>query len=100
MLTSWSGDDDYFSSDLPKEAMRNTFGRVDKPILIVPCAQDELVPPVINREQLLARWIESCPLGMASEFSGLIPGADHAVSQPQAQSWLSNVVVKFLETLE
>ena len=91
-----SGDDDYFSSDVPDERVSEIFGRVDKPIMILPGGEDEMVPPFVDREALLQRWISGCRPGIASELSGFIPGADHVLSQKDAQEWVAGRVKVFL----
>ena len=94
-----SGDDDYFSSDLPDETVAAIWGRVKQPILIVPSEKDEFVPPSIDVEKLIARWKSFSDSGIVSEFSGLIPGANHRVDPPESQAWLADRVVKFLGSL-
>ena len=101
LLTAESrGDDDYFSSDLDDEWLKATFGRVDKPILLLPCGEDELVPPSVDRPGLLRRWVEACPEGLASPLSGFVPGANHVVSSPDAWVWIAESVVRFLKGLK
>lgn len=92
------GDDDYFSSDLPDDKVASIWGSVKKPILIVPSAEDEFVPPQVDFEKLLAKWKSACP--KASDLSALIPGAGHTVNPPASQKWLAERVVSFLENLE
>jgi len=94
-----SGDDDYFSSDLPDERLKTTFGRIDKPIMFLPCEKDELVPPSVDRSGILARWTASCPPGLVSPLSGFVPGANHIVSSPDAWAWIAERVVGFLGAL-
>lgn len=99
LTNAGSGDDDYFSSDLPDARLAATFGRLDKPVLLMPAGEDEMVPPSVDRKALLARWMSFCRAGLASELSGLIPGADHVVSQPEAQQWVAERVGAFLESI-
>lgn len=94
------GDDDYFSSDLPDERLKATFGRLDKPIMFLQCEKDELVPPSVDRPALLSRWMKICPAGLASPLSGFVPGANHIVASPDAWFWIAERVVGFLEGLE
>ncbi|GAB1309973.1 UPF0619 GPI-anchored membrane protein [Madurella fahalii] len=98
-LAAKGGDDDYFSSDLPESTLSATFGRIDKPVLITPAGDDEMVPPRVRKKDLLGRWVSLCKTGIASELSGLIPCANHVVSQPEAQKWLADRVRQFLETI-
>jgi len=92
-----SGDDDYFSSDLPDEKAKEIWATVKKPILIVPSAEDEYVPPSVDFEKLLAKWKSHCP--EASDLSALIPGAGHTVQPASSQEWLAQRVVSFLERI-
>lgn len=92
-----SGDDDYFSSDLPDEKVKKTWASVKKPILIVPSAQDEYVPPSVDFEELLAKWKSYCP--MASDLCALIPDAGHTVKPESSQEWLAERVVRFLGSI-
>ncbi|CCF35050.1 hypothetical protein CH063_06913 [Colletotrichum higginsianum] len=99
-LGAQGGDDDYFSSDLDDVALKGKFGRIDKPVLFLPGEQDELVLPSVDKKKLLERWCQACPSGTVSELSGHIPGADHAVSQPEAREWVGATIKNFLESLE
>ena len=94
------GDDDYFSSDLDDERLKATFGKVDKPILFLPCEKDELVPPSVDRPAILHRRMAACPAGMASGLSDFVPGANHIVASPDSWVWIAEKVVSFLESLE
>lgn len=97
-LTSYRGDDDYFSSDLPDEKVRSIWQRVKKPILIVPSEKDQYVPQSVDFGKLLAKWKSVCPV--ASDRSALIPGANHTVDPPSSREWLAERVVGFLKDLE
>jgi pimeloyl-ACP methyl ester carboxylesterase len=100
LLTRWnSGDDDYFSSDLPDEKVKEIWGRVRKPMLIMPSGEDQHVPAEVDVKGMVQRWKGFCRDGVVSELSGLIPGADHSVRDAKAQEWMIERVVKFLEEL-
>lgn len=90
------GDDDYFSSDIDDSTLAQTFGRIDKPVLILPSGEDELVPPTVDKAVLLERWMSACPAGTPSPESAIIPGADHALSSTSSQEWLATRVARFL----
>lgn len=92
------GDDDYFSSDLPDERVAEIWGRVKQPILVVPSAKDQFVPPTVDFEKLLAKWKSFGPA--ISELSGLIPDANHTVDPPSSREWLADRVVRFLRGLD
>lgn len=94
------GDDDFFSADLPNDTVAAIWGKVQKPILIVPSGEDEFVPKENDMGKLLEKWKASCPPGIASNLSALIPGASHNVAQHESQDWLARRVVAFLEGLD
>ncbi|KAK3305927.1 uncharacterized protein B0T15DRAFT_214639 [Chaetomium strumarium] len=98
-LAAKGGDDDYFSSDLPDSTLAALFGRIDKPVLFLPAGEDEMVPPTVDREALLQRWLSFCKTGVTSDLSGFVPGADHVVSKHEAQKWVAERVRAFLERL-
>lgn len=54
-------------------------------MLIVPSGEDQYVPANVDVEKLVARWKSFCRPGVASEFSGLIPTANHTVDQPEGR---------------
>ena len=51
-------------------------------------------------ERLVARWKSFCQPGIASDLSGLIPGASHEVGQPESREWLADRILRFLGELE
>ncbi|KAJ9154734.1 Dolichol-phosphate mannosyltransferase [Pleurostoma richardsiae] len=99
-LAGVGGDDDFFSSDLPDEKLAAVWGRFSKPVLILPSAEDEHVPKSIDVEKMIGKWKTFCAPGIASELSGLIPGASHTVPQSESQKWISEQVAAFLQQLE
>ena len=90
------GDDDYFSSDLPDDKLKEIWGALEQPVLILPSAKDEWVPADIDVMGLVARWEGFCKPGIASGHNGLIPGANHRVDNSDGQEWLADRVVRFL----
>lgn len=53
-----SGADDYFSSDLPDERLKSTFGKLpaSTPLLILYSGSDESVPASVDKLNLVSRW--------------------------------------------
>ncbi len=96
----YSGDDDYFSADLPDETVSSFWSKFQKPVLLVPSGDDEHVPKSIDVGKSLSRWSSFCSPGIFSPLSGLIPGANHNVAKPEAQRWLANRVTQFLQSLD
>jgi hypothetical protein len=99
-LVSVGGDDDFFSTDLGDDVLKETFGRLNTPTLILPSEKDEMVPESVDKEGLLRRWMEAVKDGVVSGFSGVNPGADHELSKVHMQEWFAERVVQFLGTLE
>lgn len=69
-------------------------------MLIVPSGADQYTPEEVDMERLVARWESFCQPGIASNLSGLIPGASHEVGQPEAREWLADRIVRFLGGIE
>ncbi|CAI2040130.1 hypothetical protein SEUBUCD646_0H02050 [Saccharomyces eubayanus] len=95
-LMEAGGDDDYFSSDLPAEALAASFGRLKTPLLVAYSENDQYVPPWVDKHALLARWRAATLPAVWSEYSGLVKGATHAVPEPAAQRRLFEMLVPFL----
>lgn len=68
-------------------------------MLILPAGDDEMVPPTVDRQALLGRWMAACRAGVASDLSEFIPGADHSVTSVEAQEWVAERVAVFLGRL-
>jgi hypothetical protein len=100
-LVSVGGDDDFFSSGLPTSTLQSTFGRLDKPTLVLMSEKDEMVPPTVDKEALLQRWVDTIPEGLASEHCQVIPfNADHELSGDEAKRHFIETVIKFLEEVD
>lgn len=69
-------------------------------MLVLPAGADEMVPPTVDRELLLKKWIEACREGaVRQDLSGQIPGADHMISQEEGQAFVAQKVEEFLRGL-
>ncbi|CCK72244.1 uncharacterized protein KNAG_0J01630 [Huiozyma naganishii CBS 8797] len=94
-LFALGGDDDYFSSDLSIEQIKQTFGRIDKPFLIAYSELDEFVPAPVDKAGLIrTRQSQSNPQ-VWSKASGLIKGAGHNVAQHSSQLYLFDMISQF-----
>ncbi|KAK4179264.1 hypothetical protein QBC36DRAFT_322936 [Triangularia setosa] len=103
-LATKGGDDDFFSSDFSDAELEAIWGGLDTAVLILPSERDEWMPfAPAEAEGMIKRWAKFCKPGVASEFSGLIPGANHRVdnaeSNPGGERWLVERVDRFLGTL-
>jgi len=100
-LVSIGGDDDFFSSDLPVSALQSTFGKLDKPTLILMSEKDEMVPASVDKQALLKKWFATIPDGLASKQCQVVPfDADHELSGGEAMRYFIETVVKFLEGID
>ncbi|KAK4106459.1 DUF1749-domain-containing protein, partial [Parathielavia hyrcaniae] len=99
-LASVGGDDDYFSSDLPDNKLVDIWARLEQPVLILPSEKDEWVPSGVDVMRLVNKWKGFCKPGIASDLSGLIPGANHRVDNELGQRWLADRVAQFLVAIE
>ncbi|KAK8114827.1 hypothetical protein PG999_006896 [Apiospora kogelbergensis] len=95
-LHAKDGDDNYFGSNLSKEAASSLWKKIDKPLLILHAALDRYIDPSVDKKAQIDDWKALCNPGVASDFSGVIPGAGHSVRQPEGEEWLVNTVVRFL----
>ncbi|KAK0623323.1 hypothetical protein B0T14DRAFT_425853 [Immersiella caudata] len=98
-LAGVGGDDDYFSSDLDDEDLKEIWGRVHSPVLMLPSGADEFVPESVDALGMVERWKGFCRPSVVSELSGLIPGANHRVDDATAKEWLADRVAQFLGEL-
>lgn len=101
------GDDDYFSSDLPDDALKKTFGvlpsRTTKTILLLG-SRDPYVPSWVDRQALLQRWtdvIVSAGGDVDTKNGGVIPEAHHNLNDDpdEVRRDLVGRVLRFIEGL-
>jgi hypothetical protein len=102
-LLSPNGDDDSFSSDLSLSALHPTFGRLDKPTLIVMSENDEMVPETVDKKALLEKWVQCIPGPLRGNWrgyisrhheGGILAGADHELTTDRGRRGLANCVVR------
>ncbi|KAI9738958.1 MAG: hypothetical protein M1818_005272 [Claussenomyces sp. TS43310] len=101
------GDDDFFSSDLTDEQLKQSFGSLSakSPLCILYSENDEYVPPSVDKEALVERWIEiaqSGTGGVDEVNSGIVKGGTHDMKGAPNDSVqdLVSRVIGFLKTLE
>ena len=101
-------DDDMFSSDLPDEVLKDTFGRVGEmgflkgQLLVLYSECDEYVPDWVDKRALMQLWERATNNGkprLWDQESGLIPRAVHNV-QEYGQDWLIGRVHGYLRQVE
>ncbi|GMF01470.1 unnamed protein product [Ambrosiozyma monospora] len=101
-LMSVKGDDDFFSYDLTAEDHKKTFGKIDKPILLLFSGSDEYVPEYVDKKKLVEGFRQATDEKYWSPLSGIIEGATHNIgpkSEPGAQEKAISLVVEFLKSL-
>lgn len=95
-----TGADDYFSSDLPDDRLKNTFGRFapTTPLLILEGGSDESVPEFVNKDELVSRWAKVVEEGggkVDTIHGSIVPGASHNLNgnpAPVVQDLVQRVV--------
>jgi pimeloyl-ACP methyl ester carboxylesterase len=107
-LLAEGGDDDYFSSDLSDNTLRQSFGRIPKevPVCFVIGSEDPyLTPSACSAEQLMKRWTDAVKAGggVVDEVNGgFIKGAHHNLNDDPEDvvADLVGRVTRFLENVE
>ncbi|ODV78495.1 DUF1749-domain-containing protein [Suhomyces tanzawaensis NRRL Y-17324] len=97
------GDDDYFSSYLTEADYAQTFGVVNRPLLVLYGSKDEFVPATVDKDKLVTHWKQATDPKYWSPLSKVLQGATHAIdsnSDEGTREDFINTVIKFLATIE
>jgi len=101
------GQDDYFSSDLPDERLKASFGKITPktPLLILYGEKDESVPAHVNKEAMVKRWVkiaEDAGAKVDPQSTRLLDGASHNLNKdPESVAQaLCSRVNRFLDLVE
>ncbi|RFU25912.1 hypothetical protein B7463_g10421, partial [Scytalidium lignicola] len=100
-------EDDLFSSDLSDEQLLTTFGMVKTQgllkgkLVVLVSGADQSVPDWVDKENLLRRWKDAADhKGKAqiwdNEYSAVIPGASHALSNDDQAEPRRNLIKRVL----
>jgi len=74
------GDDDYFSSDLSDEQLKETFGKLGVPLMVLFSGEDEHCPKFVHKETLVEKWgrvVKESGGIVDDENGGIVEGATH-----------------------
>ncbi|KAL2886411.1 UPF0613 protein PB24D3.06c [Ceratocystis lukuohia] len=96
-LVDVGGDDDFFSPDLSSEDVSRIWKSLTKPAMVLHSGQDEFVPESVDKEGLISEWKAAGP--KVSPLSGVIPDANHAVSEAAPAAWFCERIEEFLQTI-
>jgi hypothetical protein len=100
------GEDDYFSSDLPDERLKGTFGKLppNAPLLILYSGNDDGVPKDVDKRRLVQKWMHITEANGGSVDGvngGVVEGASHNLNgQTTEVDDLVKRVGGFVERLE
>ncbi|VEU24239.1 DEKNAAC105352 [Brettanomyces naardenensis] len=94
-LMSIRGDDDFFSPDLTADDLATTFGKFDKPLLVLYSGDDEFVPEDVDKEEVMRRF-SAAAKNSWSEYSKIVKGGSHNLKDEEPAADAVDVVVKFL----
>lgn len=100
-LMAVRGDDDFFSPDLEDADFATTFGKFDRPFLVLYSGSDEYVPKWLDKEALLDRWAKVASVNW-SQYSTVVEGASHNIgegSTNNAQKNAVDTVIKFIQSI-
>lgn len=100
-LMSVGGDDDFFSPDLEMDDYKSTFGKFDKPFLVLYSGADEYVPDWLDKKELMKKWQDVAGSNW-SPFSKIVEGAKHNIgegSKDGAQEDAIDTVIKFIASI-
>ncbi len=95
-LSTYGGDDDFFSINTSSTVRATTFGKIQIPTLFLWSGADEYVPPGTNGSDLIKAFDAALPAGSRSQYSGINPDALHAVPDEPGRSDLIRRVSGFL----
>ena len=96
------GDDDFFSTYLTQEDHKITFGKVNTPLLVLYCENDEFAPKTVDKQALIDTWKASTDSKYWSSLSRVVKGATHNVgdkSEPGAEKEVVSTIIEFIKTL-
>lgn len=101
-LYSKNGDDDFFSSYLTDDDFKSTYGKFDKPLLVLYSDADEYVPESVDKKLIMQRFQAATPPHIWSPYSKLVEGGLHALGKGSKETAIDDAVstvIKFLESL-
>lgn len=99
-LMSVRGDDDFFSPDLNDDDFKLSFGKVQKPLLVLYSGADEYVPDWLDKEDIMKRWAASTDV--ISPLSKIVDGGKHNLgegSKEGAADDATTTVIEFIKSL-
>ena len=76
-LSTYGGDDDFFSVNTSSADRATTFGMIQIPTLFLWSGADEYVPPDVNGSDVINAFNAALPAGSRSQYSGVVPEAEH-----------------------
>ncbi|CAH6721886.1 putative fusarinine C esterase Sidjp [[Candida] jaroonii] len=95
-LFSKFGDDDFFSTYITDEQLKDSFGKVKKPLLSLYGDEDQYTPVFVDKQNLISRWQKATDEKYWSKLSKVLLKANHTVDDPQATEDLIETVKKFV----
>ncbi|KAG7811648.1 hypothetical protein KL921_001914 [Ogataea angusta] len=102
-LASERGDDDFFSSYLGPEDHKHTFGKVNRPLLVLYSGNDETVPTHVNKEAAMEKFKAATDPKWWSPLSTVVPGASHNLgseSSAGAAELGLELIVEFVSSIK
>jgi hypothetical protein len=101
-LVKKGGKEDFFSSDLDDDALNNIFAgfrEAGKPILFLMSGKDACVPPSVDKQALIQRFIKACGSRTEAVRGHIIKDTGHSVEDAPSRKELVEVVVQCAQVL-
>ncbi|KAG0173951.1 hypothetical protein DFQ30_006430 [Apophysomyces sp. BC1015] len=95
-LAAYRGDDDVFSTDLSMSELEELYCDLKRPMLLVESSDDEFYAGKISKTEMLERLRSACP---AIKLTEIVSGADHCITDTNAQKDFVDLVLKFVVLL-
>lgn len=89
-----------FSSDLEDDDFKLTFGKVDKPLLVLYGGCDEFAPDYVDKALLLSRFKSATKPGIWSPYSKIIEGGKHNLGEGSKETAVDDCLVSVCKLLE
>lgn len=95
-LAQRGGQDDYFSSDLPDEELKQTFGKLTKPVLVLFSERDQYVPQSVDKLKLIKRWESAVDPKVRSGFH-IVKNGCHNLQSLESFAEFTALVASFVK---
>lgn len=90
------GDDDFFSTYLSNDLLSKSFGKVEKPLLVLYGEKDEYALESVDKQQLIQKWSTFVPGSFWCKESKVLKNANHTVDDVGAMNDMIETISRFI----